>query len=154
MQLTSELVAFDTTARNPEDPPRDEAALQEHLARRLRDAGAEVDLWEPSTEEMMGKPLVPPGLGFEGRPQLVARFKGAGGGKSLLFNGHIDAVSVEPIDEWTGDPFRAEVRDGNLYGRGSCDMKGGIAAMTLAARGARGEWRRARRRPDRRDEHG
>ncbi len=81
----------------------------------------------------MGKPLVPPGLGFEGRPQLVARFVGAGGGKSLLFNGHIDAVSVEPIDRWTSNPFEAEVRDGNLYGRGSCDMKGGIAAMTLAA---------------------
>ena len=78
VQLTSELVAFDTTARNPEDPPRDEAALQDHLARRLRDAGAEVDLWEPSTEEMTGKPLVPPGLGFEGRPQLVARFEGRG----------------------------------------------------------------------------
>ncbi len=133
LQLTSELVGFDTTARNPEDPPRDEAALQHHLARRLQDAGAEVDLWEPSAEEMTGKPLVPPGLGFEGRPQLVARFKGTGGGKSLLFNGHIDAVSVEPIDRWTSNPFEAEVRDGNLYGRGSCDMKGGIAAMTLAA---------------------
>ncbi|MCI0635485.1 MAG: M20/M25/M40 family metallo-hydrolase, partial [Actinobacteria bacterium] len=54
-------------------------------------------------------------------------------GKSLLFNGHIDAVSVEPIDRWTSDPFEAQVRDGNLYGRGSCDMKGGIACMTLAA---------------------
>jgi acetylornithine deacetylase len=133
VQLTSELVGFDTTARNPEDPPRDEAALQEHLARRLREAGAEVDLWEPSTEEMTGMPLVPPGLGFEGRPQLVGRFTGTGGGKSLLLNGHIDAVSAEPIDQWTSNPFEAEVRAGNLYGRGSCDMKGGVAAMTLAA---------------------
>jgi acetylornithine deacetylase len=133
VQLTSDLVGFDTTARNPEDPPRQEAALQEHLAGRLRAAGAEIDLWEPSAEEMAGKPLVPPGLGFEGRPQLVARFEGTGGGRTLLFNGHIDAVSVEPIDRWTSDPFKAEIRDGNLYGRGSCDMKGGIAAMTLAA---------------------
>jgi acetylornithine deacetylase len=133
VQLTSELVGFDTTARNPQDPPRDEAALQQHLARRLQDAGAEIDLWEPSAEEMTGKPLVPPGLGFEGRPQLIARFQGSGGGKNLLFNGHIDAVSVEPIDRWTSDPFTAEIRNGNLYGRGSCDMKGGIAAMTLAA---------------------
>jgi acetylornithine deacetylase len=134
VQLASELVGFDTTARgDPEDPPREETALQEHLAGRLRDAGAEVDLWEPSKEEMAGRPLVPPGLGFEGRPQLVGRFKGTGGGKSLLFNGHIDAVSVEPIDRWTSNPFEAEVRDGLLYGRGSCDMKGGIAAMTLAA---------------------
>jgi acetylornithine deacetylase len=133
VQLTSELVGFDTTARNPEDPPRDEAAMQQHLASRLHDAGAEVDLWEPTAEEMTGRPLVPPGLGFEGRPQLIARFRGTGGGKSLLFNGHIDAVSVEPLDRWTSNPFEAEVRDGKLFGRGSCDMKGGIAAMTLAA---------------------
>ena len=133
VELTSDLVGFDTTARNPEDPPRDEAALQGHLARRLRAAGAELDLWEPSTEETAGKPLVPPGLGFEGRPQLVARFKGAGGGRSLLLNGHIDVVSVEPREQWTSDPFEAEIRDGDLYGRGTCDMKGGIAAMTLAA---------------------
>ena len=101
VELTSDLVGFDTTARNPADPPRDEAALQDHLARRLRAAGAEVDLWEPSTEEMAGKPLVPPDLDFDGRPQLVARFKGAGGGRSLLLNGHIDAVSVEPREQMT-----------------------------------------------------
>ena len=47
-------------------------------------------------------------------------------------NGHIDVVSAEPVDQWTSPPFRAEVRDGRLYGRGACDMKGGIAAMVLA----------------------
>ena len=72
-------------------------------------------------------------MGFEGRPQLVARFPGGGGGRSLLLNGHIDAVSAEPLDRWTSSPFKAEVRDGILYGRGSCDMKGGVACMTFAA---------------------
>ncbi len=81
------------------------------------------------------RPLVPAGLDFAGRPQLVARFAGGGGGgQTLLLNGHIDAVSAEPRERWTSDPFAAEVRDGMLYGRGSCDMKGGIAAMVLAAR--------------------
>ena len=75
---------------------------------------------------------MPPGLEFEGRPQLIARLRGTGGGRSLLFNGHIDVVSAEPRDQWTSAPFRAEVRDGRLYGRGACDMKGGIAAMVLA----------------------
>ena len=133
VRLASDLVGFDTTARTPDDPPRDEAKLQEHLADRLRAAGAEVEVWEPDAESMAGKPLVPPGLTFEGRPQLAARFPGAGGGKSLLFNGHIDAVSAEPLDRWTSDPFGAEIRDGKLYGRGSCDMKGGVAAMVFAA---------------------
>ena len=63
----------------------------------------------------------------------MARFAGRGGGRSLLFNGHIDVVSAEPLDRWTSDPFRAEVRDGRLYGRGACDMKGGVGCMVLAA---------------------
>jgi acetylornithine deacetylase len=131
--LTSELVGFDTTARNVGDPARDEAALQEHLGARLRAAGAEVEIWEPDPAELAGEPLVPEGLDFAGRPQLVARFAGRGAGRSLLLNGHIDAVSAEPRDRWTSDPHRAEVRDGKLYGRGASDMKGGVAAMTIAA---------------------
>ena len=131
--LASELIGFDTTARNVGDPPRQEAALQEHLAARLRAAGAEIDLWEPDAANLQGKPLVPPGLDFAGRPQLLARRRGSGGGRSLVLNGHIDVVSAEPRDRWTSDPFAAEVREGKLYGRGSCDMKGGIAAMVLAA---------------------
>jgi acetylornithine deacetylase len=131
--LASALIAFDTTARNVGDPPRQEAALQGFLADRLRATGAEVDVWEPDADALQGKPLVPPGLDFAGRPQLIARRRGAGGGRSLVFNGHIDVVSAEPRDRWTSDPFTAEVRDGRLYGRGSCDMKGGIAAMVVAA---------------------
>ena len=131
--LASDLIAFDTTARGAGDAPRAEAPLQEYLAERLRAAGAEIDLWEPDAARLAGMPLVPPGLDFAGRPQLVARFPGTGGGRTLLFNGHIDVVSVEPRERWTSDPFAAEVRDGKLYGRGACDMKGGIAAMTLAA---------------------
>jgi acetylornithine deacetylase len=140
--LASALIGFDTTARQPGEPPRDEAALQQYVAERLGAAGAEVDLFEPDADAMRGKPLVPPDLDFAGRPQLIATRRGSGGGRSLVLNGHIDVVSAEPRDAWTSDPFAAEVRDGRLYGRGSCDMKGGIAAMvfaveTLAALGVR-----------------
>ncbi len=131
--LVSTLVGFDTTARGVDDPARQEVELQEYLRDRLAAVGAEVELFEPDPDTLAGHPLYPPGLGFSGRPQLVARLPGAGGGRSLLFNGHIDVVSAEPLDRWTSDPFRAEVRDGKLYGRGSCDMKGGIGCMTLAA---------------------
>jgi acetylornithine deacetylase len=132
VELASTLIRFDTTARNAGDPARDEAALQAHLADRLLAAGAEVDVWEPRAEDVRGR-QIPFELDFEGRPQLVARFAGTGGGRSLLLNGHIDVVSGEPKERWTSDPNTPVVRDGTLYGRGACDMKGGVAAMVLAA---------------------
>lgn len=64
-----------------------------------------------------------------GRPNVVARI-GPRGGRTLLFNGHLDVVGV---DGMTHPPFAPEERDGRLYGRGSCDMKGGVAAMCAAA---------------------
>ncbi|MEO8622491.1 MAG: M20/M25/M40 family metallo-hydrolase, partial [bacterium] len=76
-----------------------------------------------------------------GRPNLVARIGGPRGGRSLMFNGHLDVVGIEGM---VHAPFAAEERDGRIYGRGSADMKGGIAAMCAAAwraaqRGTRGE---------------
>ena len=133
--LAHELIRLDTTARAPGDPPRDEAKLQELLAVRLGAVGASIDLFEPDADAMRGRPLVPPGLDFNGRPQLIARLAGHGSGRSLVFNGHIDVVPADPdpAGGWTSSPFAPEVRDGTLYGRGACDMKGGVAAMVVAA---------------------
>lgn len=129
--LTAELVACDTTARDVGDEARDEERLQRLLAARLRSIGAEVDLWEPP-ETGSGNRFIPDHLDFRGRPQLLARQRGDAGGRTLLLNGHIDAVDVEPRERWSSDPFVAEVRDGLLYGRGAADMKGGIAAQLVA----------------------
>ena len=129
--LACELVSYDTTAREPGDPPRDEAKMQEFLGRCLSGLGAEIDIFEPEPTGQ-GNRFVPDDLDFRGRPQLVARIGGGGGGRSLLLNGHIDAVSAEPLQSWTTNPFAPEIRDGRLYGRGSADMKGGIADMVYA----------------------
>lgn len=64
-----------------------------------------------------------------GRTNVVGVLKGAGGGRSLILNGHMDTVGV---DYYEGDPFRPVVREGRLYGRGAIDMKGGLVA-TMAA---------------------
>ena len=129
--VTAELVACDTTARGAGEPARDEEKLQGILARRLAALGAVVDLWEPEPTGK-GNRHVPDDLDFRGRPQLAARLRGAGGGRSLLLNGHIDAVDVEPRERWASDPFTVVERDGRLYGRGTGDMKGGIAALVVA----------------------
>ena len=131
--LLRALVGFDTTTHVAGAPPRQEADLQGFLAERLRGHGADVRVWEPDAESIAGHPMVPGGFTFSGRPQLAARFGGTGEGRTLLLNGHIDVVSVEPLDRWTYPPFDAVVADGAVHGRGACDMKGGVAAMVFAA---------------------
>jgi len=125
-----DLVSCVTTARLPGESARDEEKHQRILGARLAALGAEVDLWEPDAIPA-DHPLFPGGLDFKGRPQLVARIPGAGGGKSLLTSGHIDVVSAEP-GKWSHDPFKMWEADGLLYGRGVVDMKGGIAALLTA----------------------
>jgi acetylornithine deacetylase len=72
-------------------------------------------------------------LGNE-RPSVVATKRGAGGGRSLLLNGHLDTVGVSGMEA----PFEPRVADGRLYGRGAYDMKGALAAILLAATEAAG----------------
>lgn len=64
---------------------------------------------------------------------LFARWGGQTNGRTFGFNGHTDVVPVGDIDAWTVDPFGAEVKDGFMYGRGSTDMKSGVAAFAAAA---------------------
>jgi acetylornithine deacetylase len=131
--LLRELVAFDTRAPDADHTARDEAALQEHVAARLRAAGLAVRVWEPEAGELPpSRYPIPQWHHFQGRPQLVAIATGAGGGQTLLLNGHVDVVGVEPRELWTSDPFTLELRDGRLHGRGACDMKGGVASMLVA----------------------
>ncbi|HEY2372286.1 MAG TPA: M20/M25/M40 family metallo-hydrolase [Gaiellaceae bacterium] len=67
-------------------------------------------------------------LGDE-RPSVIARRRGSGGGRSLLLNGHLDTVGVAGMEA----PFEPRVDNGRLYGRGSYDMKGALAAVLVAA---------------------
>ncbi len=73
-------------------------------------------------------------LNYEDRPNLVAVWPGTGGGRSIILNGHIDTVTIEPSGSWTQDPFGAAIVDGLLYGRGASDMKGGLMAAVMAMR--------------------
>lgn len=131
--LLSALIAYDTVTHTAGSPPRQEAELQRFLAARLRTCGAGVMLEEPDGSTIAGHYSIPAGFSFTGRPQLVARFPGAGAGPTLLLNGHVDVVDAYPRAGWSSDPFCGVVRDGAVWGRGACDMKGGVASMVLAA---------------------
>jgi acetylornithine deacetylase/succinyl-diaminopimelate desuccinylase family protein len=68
------------------------------------------------------------------RPNLVARIRGAGGGRTLMLNGHLDTKPVgDALSLWDSDPLAPELRDGRIYGLGTSDMKGAVAAMIYAA---------------------
>ena len=133
VELLRTLIGYDTIADADGASGSGVAALQRYLGDRLELHGAHVNVEEPDLAIVAGHPFIAEGFSFAERPQLVARFAGEGGGRTLLLNGHIDVVSVEPRDAWSVDPFAGEARDGAVYGRGACDMKGGVAAMTFAA---------------------
>ena len=79
-----------------------------------------------------------PELQFSGRPNVVGVWKGSGGGRSLLLNGHVDTVPHEPLSEWVNGPLSGAIVNDKIFGRGASDMKAGLAAMTMAVRVARG----------------
>lgn len=94
-----------------------ETRVNEFLEPIMKSLGLETDLWEAE----------------EGRANLVGVYKGTGGGKSLIFNGHVDVIPPGPKDLWTeADPWSGKVANGRIYGRGTCDMKGGNAAAIVA----------------------
>jgi len=114
----------------------EEEPAQQLVEARLGELGFEVESVVPDPARLAerldsGIPLIP----YEGRRSLVGVI-GEGGGGSLVLNGHVDVVSAEPVDRWTKEPFGAEIADGRMFGRGSCDMKGGVAAMLLGVEAA------------------
>jgi acetylornithine deacetylase len=112
----------------------DEGAAQAHITGKLAEMGLALDVFEPDLSALETHPAYHrvENLSFKGRPNVVATWKGRGGGRSLILNGHIDTIPVEPIAAWTHAPFSGDVANGKVYGRGASDMKGGLASMTMA----------------------
>lgn len=108
-----------------------EEAYQLLLAEQMRQLGLQVDLWYPTDADIRQHPAYPmvDARELAGRPSLVGRLPGAApaAGRSLMINCHADVVPAGDEATWTHPPFGAEVVDGLLYGRGSCDMKGNTA---------------------------
>ncbi|MDQ3103524.1 MAG: ArgE/DapE family deacylase [Actinomycetota bacterium] len=134
--LVRDLVRFETVSVDLEPGSmhrhNQEGELQEYAAARLAALGCSIDQWEPDPASLRDHPMMPAWHHWKGRPITVATQPGAGGGRSLIINGHIDVVSPGDPEAWQTPPFAAEVRDGRIYGRGAVDMKGGVAAAIFA----------------------
>src|SRR5687768_10595386 len=114
IRLLKDLVAIDSVNPSLVSGARGEAEIADAIARHLRGIGLDVEIQEAAP----------------GRPNVIGVLEGRGRGRSLMLCGHVDTVGVEGMTA----PFDPIERDGRLYGRGSQDMKGGVAAMIDAAR--------------------
>src|SRR5262245_42318155 len=107
------LPSVNPMGRGLEGPTVFEDRVTSYLEEYLRDLGAPVE-----------RQLVAPQ-----RENVVARFDSQGAQRTIVFEAHQDTV---PVEQMTVDPFGGEIRDGRLFGRGACDVKGGLTAMLLA----------------------
>jgi acetylornithine deacetylase len=111
-----------------------EADVQAYVAGSLRGAADAVEVWDLDDSVKSEPNAGDSGVPFPGRPNVTGRISGAGGGRSLILNGHIDVVSAEPLDQWSHDPWGAEIVGDKLFGRGAYDMKSGVAANLFLPR--------------------
>lgn len=120
LELLRTLVGIDSAAVDPEapEPPRTEERIAAFLADYLHAMGMSIQTYE----------LAP------GRPSLVAHWPDQGSASTVAFEAHMDTVTTAGM---TIDPFAAEVHDGRVWGRGTCDTKGSLAAMLVALKLAR-----------------
>ena len=99
------------------NPPGDEMAMAEYVANVLKSIGLEVKLLKHSSS----------------RASVLAILRGSGQVPALLYSAHLDTVPLG-AEQWIHEPFAAETLDGKIWGRGSADMKGGLAALLVMAK--------------------
>jgi len=111
----------------------EEVAVGEVVERAFSERGLEVDTWDATPEEMEPYPEhVGEQTSYENRPNVAGVRGGAGGGRSILLNAHTDTVDPGDPAAWRGDPLSGALEGDLLYGRGSCDMKGGLVTHLIA----------------------
>jgi acetylornithine deacetylase len=120
------LIQFDSVTGN-------ETEIQAFIADYLTELALEVDAFDADPDALRQYPgFLEPERPLAGRPNVVGVWRGRGGGRSILLNGHVDTVPLEPLSEWARGPLSGSLADGKVWGRGASDMKGGVAAMTMA----------------------
>jgi acetylornithine deacetylase len=134
--LRGDLVAFARRLVRIPSTPGLEAGAQACAADAMRALGLDVALVSATRAELSSHPaFCDDGLPVEDRPNAVGIWRAPqkiDGARSIVLNGHLDVVSPGNEALWTHSPWSARIEDGRLYGRGACDMKGGVACGLYA----------------------
>jgi succinyl-diaminopimelate desuccinylase len=123
-----------------DDPTLSAAELAATLSRLVQVPSVNPGMSEQAMLDAVVAELEGTGCTFDvvefapGRPSLAATLHGSQGEPRLVLNGHTDTVAIDDETRWTAGPFSGELRDGAIWGRGSADMKGGLAAQIGCAR--------------------
>lgn len=127
LRFTAELVAHPSVRAN-------EQSAQDLLYRAMQERGLTMDRWEIDPAQIAGhKGGSPIAISYENVTNVVGTFTpSTNSGRSLILNGHVDVVPTGPERNWSRSPWDAAVLNGWLYGRGSGDMKAGLAANLFA----------------------
>lgn len=115
----------------------EETAAQEHIAAQMRRCGLETDVWELDFDRLRAHPAFCWEVERERGLGVVGTLGEDRGGRSLIFNGHIDVVPAGDEANWRYPPWRGTIAGGQVYGRGALDMKGGLCCALFAARALR-----------------
>jgi acetylornithine deacetylase/succinyl-diaminopimelate desuccinylase family protein len=119
-----ELIGFRTESQDPSNSEYLGEAVRclDHVQRIIEPMGFEVKRWDAAAST------------FPRHPVLAGQLRGAGVGRSIALNGHVDVVPAGDLSRWTSDPWAGQLREGKIFGRGACDMKGGVAMMIMAVK--------------------
>ncbi len=115
--------------------PNYEQDVQDLIVQKLSSMGLEVEIVPSHFDDLRDHPAFgDDGFSPTERINVVGRWRGTGlgDGRSLILNGHVDVVPVGDLALWDDSPWSGVIRDGRLYGRGSCDMKAGLCAGIFA----------------------
>jgi acetylornithine deacetylase len=111
----------------------EEGAVGAVVGRAFSERGLDVDTWEATREEAEPyRDHVGEQSSYEDRPNVAGTKRGTGDGRSILLNAHTDTVDPGDPTAWKGDPLSGNLEGDLLYGRGSCDMKGGLVTHLVA----------------------
>jgi acetylornithine deacetylase len=135
--LQSSLFSFIQELVQTPSLPGGEQDVQRLVADKLDRINLTVSTLESSYDALKDHPaFCDDGIPFDNRINVVGRWDGDNNESkkagSLILNGHVDVVSAGNVDLWTDSPWSGKISDGKLYGRGSCDMKAGLACAIFA----------------------